>query len=75
MKVRLTYLADRLEDVLKITAWWYYVWADRMGPNLDRITEQFQLSIGTKNLPLDGIATVDDKIVGTAVASTLPAIY
>jgi len=66
VNIKFEYLADRPEDVLKVTTWWYSVWADRMGPDLDIITEQFRVSLSTNKLPLDIVATLDGVIIGTA---------
>ena len=66
VNIKFEYLADRPEDVLKVTTWWYTVWADRMGLDLDTITEQFRGSLSTCKLPLDIVATLDGEMIGTA---------
>jgi GNAT superfamily N-acetyltransferase len=66
MDIKFEYLVDRSDDVLKVTTLWYSVWADRMGPDLESITEQFRTSLSRKSLPLDIVAILDGEIVGTA---------
>ena len=65
MDLSFEFLADRPEDIPTITAWWYEVWADRMG-DIASYTRNFAATLGTEDLPLDILAVQEGKPIGTA---------
>ena len=66
MNLEFQYLADRPDDVPLVIKWWHSKWADRMGPDVERITRQFQAALQKQDLPLEILALRDGEPVGTA---------
>jgi GNAT superfamily N-acetyltransferase len=67
MKLDFQFLADRPEDVPQVIRWWHSKWADRMGPDIDKLTGQLRAALRRDDLPLDIVAVLDDEMIGTAV--------
>ncbi|MEX0617780.1 MAG: GNAT family N-acetyltransferase [Pseudohongiellaceae bacterium] len=66
MTLRFEYLADRPEDVPEVINWWYTVWADRMDGSIDSLVARLRSSLSSKSLPVNIVATLDGRMVGTA---------
>ena len=66
MPIKFEYLIDRPQDVPLVIHWWHSVWADRMGSDLDKATEQLRSSLGKSDLPVHILATLEGEPVGTA---------
>lgn len=60
------YLADRPELVPQVVTGWYSAWADRMDPDVEKVTRQILLSLSRDSLPLQLIATRNGELLGTA---------
>ena len=66
MDLKFEYLIDRPEDVRQVITWWHTVWADRMGDDLEKATDQLRLSLSRDELPVHILALLNGKAVGVA---------
>ena len=63
---KLEFLVDHPEFVPQVIQWWQAVWADRMGPDIEKSTRQLRESRSKDALPIHLLASVNGKLVGTA---------
>lgn len=66
MPLQFTYLADDPDQVAQVIDWWYSIWADRMGSDLEAARQQLHNALGTEELPIHLLARIDGEAVGTA---------
>jgi len=66
MDLKFEYLADRPNDIPQVITWWHCVWADRMGSDLEKATEQLRLSLSRDELPVHILAILNGKVVGVS---------
>lgn len=66
MQLGFEYLVDRPDDVPRVIDWWYSVWADRMGLDIDKTTARFMASLNKLQLPIDILAIYNGNAIGTA---------
>ena len=64
--LKFEYLADRPDDIQQVITWWQSVWADRMGDDLEKATDQLRLSLSRDELPVHILAILNSEAVGIA---------
>ena len=66
MQIQFEYLADHPECVPLVIDWWRTVWSDRIGSDLARASEQLRSSLSRDELPINILAMLHERPVGTA---------
>ena len=66
MQIQFEYLADHPECVPQVIDWWWTEWSDRIGPDLEKASERLRSSLSRDGLPINILAMLHDKPVGTA---------
>lgn len=66
MKVEFEYLVDKQDQIPQVIQWWRSAWGDRMNDDDLVIAKEFSKSLGKTELPIDILAMVDGKAVGSA---------
>ena len=66
MKVEFEYLVDHPDQVSQVVLWWRTAWGRWMDESDEVVAEQIRSSLGKENLPVDILAFVDGKAVGSA---------
>jgi GNAT superfamily N-acetyltransferase len=66
LKVEFEYLVDKQDQIPQVIQWWRSAWGDRMNDDDLVIAKEFSKSLGKTELPIDILAMVDGKAVGSA---------
>lgn len=66
MELQFEFLADRSELVPQVISWWHTVWADRMGSDLERASEQLRASLSKDTLPIHLLVSHNGEAIGSA---------